>query len=82
VDGDPAGALCRFGSGVAWVAEQFAVRQWPSASIQWEVMNHENHVSIPPRAIAAGLRSVHRRRPGVHDEEIKQAQAATIEAQS
>ena len=80
VDGNVAGALCRFGSGVTWVAEQFAVRQWPSARIDWEVMNHEDHTSIPLRAISAGLRSVHRRRPGVHVEELKQAEAARLEA--
>ena len=80
VDGDPAGALCRFGSGVTWVAEQFAIRQWPSARIDWEVMNHEDHTSIPLRAISAGLRSVHRRRPGLHVEELRLEQAARLEA--
>lgn len=80
VDGDPTGALCRFGSGVTWVAEQFAIRQWPSARIDWEVMNHEDHTSIPLRAIAAGLRSVHRRRPGVHTEELAREQAARLAA--
>lgn len=62
--------LCRFGSGVAWVAEQMAVRAWPSARVHWEIMNHEDHGSIPARAVSAGLRSVFRVRPGVHDEEI------------
>jgi len=73
-------AMCRFGSGVVWVAEQFAIRQWPSARIDWEIMNHEDHASIPLRAVAAGLRSVHRRRPGVHDAEIKESQAAMLKA--
>ena len=80
VDGDPTGALCRFGSGVTWAAEQFAIRQWPSARIDWEVMNHEDHTSIPVRAISAGLRSVHRRRPGVHTEELAREQAARLAA--
>lgn len=75
VAGDPAGALCRFGSGVTWVAEQFGVRRWPSARVQWEVMGYEDHASIAPRAVAAGLRFVHQRRPGVHDAEIARAQA-------
>jgi len=73
-------AMCRFGSGVVWVAEQFAIRQWPSARIDWEIMNHEDHASIPLRAVAAGLRSVHRRRPGVHDAELKESQAAMLKA--
>jgi len=65
VTAEPAAALCRFGSGTTWVAEQFAIRRWPSARVRWEIMNQEDHVSIPARAIAAGLRSVHQRRPGV-----------------
>lgn len=69
VTAEPAAALCRFGSGTTWVAEQFAIRRWPSARVHWEIMNHEDHVSIPARAIAAGLRSVHRRRPGVQASE-------------
>jgi predicted alpha/beta superfamily hydrolase len=73
-------ALCRFGGGVVWIAEQFAIRQWPSARIEWEIMNHEDHASIQARAIAAGLRSVHRVRPGVHDAELKQLQAAAMAA--
>jgi hypothetical protein len=80
IDQDPTRALCRFGSGVTWVAEQFAIRQWPSARIQWEIMNNEDHASIAPRAIAAGLRSVHRLRPGVHDAELRAAAAAALEA--
>ncbi len=66
VDGDTTMGLCRFGSGITWVAEQFAIRGWPSARVHWEIMDKEDHVSIAPRAISAGLRSVHRRRPGVH----------------
>ena len=69
-------ALCGFGSGVIWVAEQFAIREWPSARLEWEIMNNENHTSIPARAVAAGLRSVHRIRPGVHDAELAKAMAA------
>src|SRR5262249_28581296 len=69
VNQDSIMSLCRFGSGVTWVAEQFAIRKWPSARLHWEVMNLEDHGSIAPRAIAAGLRSVHRLRPGVHDAE-------------
>jgi predicted alpha/beta superfamily hydrolase len=76
IDQDPVSALCRFGSGVTWVAEQFAIRQWPSARIDWEIMNHEDHASIAMRAIAAGLRSVHRVRPGVHGAEVKRAMEA------
>ncbi len=70
-------ALCGFGSGVTWVAEQFAIREWPSARLEWEIMNNENHTSIPARAVAAGLRSVHRIRPGVHDAELAEAMAAS-----
>jgi hypothetical protein len=69
-------ALCGFGSGVIWAAEQFAIREWPSARLEWEIMNNENHTSIPARAVAAGLRSVHRIRPGVHDAELAKAMAA------
>jgi len=78
IDQGPLQGLCRFGSGVTWVAEQLAIRQWPSARIDWEIMNHEDHMSIPLRAISAGLRSVHRRRPGVHDEDIKKASAEML----
>jgi predicted alpha/beta superfamily hydrolase len=80
VDREPMMALCRFGSGVTWVAEQFALRRWPSARIEWEIMNHEDHASIPQRAMAAGLRSVYRVRPGVHEAEIGRIQAAAMEA--
>jgi predicted alpha/beta superfamily hydrolase len=69
-------ALCRFGSGVAWVVEQFAIRHWPSARVHWEVMNNEDHASIGARGIAAGLRSVHGVRPGVHDDPARAARAA------
>lgn len=82
VDQDPPYAMLRFGSGVAWVAEQFAIRQWPSARCEWEIMNLEDHTSIGARAVAAGLRSVNRVRPGVHAAEIRQAQAAMLEAWS
>lgn len=80
IDQEPLNAMLRFGSGITWIAEQFAIRQWPSARIDWEIMNHEDHASIQLRAIAAGLRSVHRLRPGVHTAEIKEAQAALMEA--
>jgi uncharacterized protein len=73
-------AFCRFGSGVTWIAEQFAIRGWPNAKVQWEIMNNEDHVSIAPRAIAAGLRSVFRVRPGVHDAEIAREMAARLAA--
>ncbi len=80
VDQNPVGSLCRFGSGVIWTAEQFAIRQWPSARIGWEIMNNEDHASIALRAVAAGLRAVHRLRPGVHDAELQRATAAAQEA--
>lgn len=70
-------ALCRFGSAPIWAAEQFAIRQWPSARFSWEIMNNENHTSIAPRAIAAGLRAVNRLRPGVHTSELVAATAET-----
>jgi predicted alpha/beta superfamily hydrolase len=79
IDQEPFTALCRFGSGVAWIAEQFAIRQWPNARIDWEIMNNEDHGSIQFRAIAAGLRSVHRLRPGVHDAEVRRAQASLLD---
>lgn len=75
VDESVPNALCRFGSAPVWLAEQFAIRQWPSARLKWEIMNHENHVSIAPRAISAGLRSVHRLRPGIDDAELAAAAA-------
>jgi predicted alpha/beta superfamily hydrolase len=80
VDQEAVRGMCRFGSGVTWIAEQFAIRQWPSARIDWEIMNDEDHASIQLRAVAAGLRSVHRLRPGVHASELKQAQVAMMEA--
>ena len=73
IDQEPVNAMLRFGSGVTWIAEQFALRQWPSARIDWEIMNHEDHASIQLRAVATGLRSVHRLRPGMHESEIKKA---------
>lgn len=72
---NPDFALCRFGSGVTWTAERFALRQWPSARLGWEIMNHEDHTSILPRAVASGLRAVHRLRPGVHRLEVAEAAA-------
>jgi predicted alpha/beta superfamily hydrolase len=80
VDQERTPALCRFGSGVVWVAEQFAIREWPSARVEWEIMNNEDHASIQARAVAAGLRSVHRVRPGVHDAELKKAAEASQKA--
>lgn len=58
-------AFCHLGSGVIWAAEQLAIRAWKSAHVEWEVMNNENHHSIPTRAIASGLRSVFGKRPGI-----------------
>ncbi|HEY1706939.1 MAG TPA: alpha/beta hydrolase-fold protein [Rhizomicrobium sp.] len=69
-------ALCGFGAGVIWCAQQFALRGWPSASLQWEIMSNEDHASIAPRGIATGLRAVHRLRPGVHGDELAAAVAA------
>ncbi len=77
---DPLTALLRFGSGVTWVGEQFALRHWRSARVQWEIMDNEDHHSIQARGLAAGLRSVHHVRPGVHDEEIRQKQAEFAKA--
>jgi predicted alpha/beta superfamily hydrolase len=57
------GATSRFASTMARAAELFTVRQWPSGRLTWEVMNNEDHFSIVSRAVAAGLRSVHRARP-------------------
>ena len=57
-------AMCRIGSGVLWIAEQFAIRGWKSARVTWEVMKGESHVSIVARAIATGLRTVHGHQPG------------------
>jgi predicted alpha/beta superfamily hydrolase len=79
IDQEPFAASCRFGSGVTWIAEQFAIRRWPNARIDWEIMNNEDHGSIQLRAIAAGLRSVHHLRPGVHDAEVKRVQAELLE---
>lgn len=80
VDQERTPALCRFGSGVTWVAEQFAIRQWPSARLEWEIMNNEDHASIQARSVAAGLRSVHRLRPGVHDAELRRATVVNQQA--
>ncbi len=49
-------------------------------AFDWEIMNNEDHHSIAPRAIAAGLRSVHGIRPGVHDEELRRRAAAAMQA--
>lgn len=80
VDESLPNALCRFGSAPIWLAEQFAIRRWPSARLHWEIMNNENHASIAPRAIAAGIRSVHRLRPGVHTEEIRAAMPSFLQS--
>src|SRR5262249_44631413 len=80
VDQQLINAMCRFGSAVTWTAEQFAIRQWPSARIDWEIMNNEDHGSIQLRAVAAGLRSVNRLRPGVDESEVKKKQAAMLDA--
>ena len=80
IDESAVNGLCRFGSGIMWVTEQMAIRSWPSAKVHWEVMNYEDHRSIAPRAIAAGLRSVFRRRPGVHQEELAAVAAEALAA--
>ena len=72
IDATPLYGLVNFGSGILWVAEQFAVRNYPSAEVHWEIMNKEDHGSIAPRAISTGLRSVHRMRPGVHGSMIEE----------
>lgn len=59
------GATTRFASNMARAAEQFTLRQWPSGRLTWETMNNEDHYSIMPRVVSAGLRSVHGTRPGV-----------------
>ena len=82
VDEDPIAAMFRFGSAVTWTAEQFCIRRCPSARVHWDVMDHENHASIQLRAIAAGLMSVHRLRPGIHQAEIKKVNAALLESMS
>lgn len=57
------GATSQFASTMARAAEQFTLRQWPSGGLTWETMNNEDHHSIVPRAVGAGLRSVHGTRP-------------------
>lgn len=74
------GAMTRFASDMARTAELCALKQWPSLRLSWEIMDKEDHGSIVARGFAAGLRFVHRVRPGVHDEEIGKAQAAMVEA--
>jgi predicted alpha/beta superfamily hydrolase len=59
------GATTRFASIMARAAELFTLRQWPTGRLVWEIMNNEDHLSVLPRAVAAGLRSVHRNRPKV-----------------
>jgi hypothetical protein len=79
VGGDADSALCGFGAGVTWCAQQFALCQWPRARLSWEIMNNEDHSSIAPRGIATGLRAVHRMRPGI-DREALAAAAARLHA--
>ena len=81
VDENQITALIHFGSGVTWVAEQFALRNYPSAEVHWEIMNLEDHASIAPRGIASGLRSVHKLRPGVHSENIARTMAERMSVQ-
>jgi hypothetical protein len=69
-------AISREASGVVWTAEQFAIRKWPSARIDWEIMDFEDHATNMQRAVSAGLRSVHRIRPGRDDEEVRKRLAA------
>jgi predicted alpha/beta superfamily hydrolase len=73
-------ALTRIGAGVIWTAEQFAIRNWPSARLGWEIMNHQDHASVTPRAVAAGLRFVHQIQPGVHDAELRRKLGELITA--
>ena len=80
IDDSFVSSLCRFGGGVIWAAEQFSIRQWPSARVRWEIMNNENHASIASRAISAGLRSVHGVRPGVNDDAVRKQTAAMLDA--
>lgn len=72
-------ALCGFGAGVIWCAQQFALRGWASTRLQWEIMNNEDHASIAPRGIATGLRAVHHLRPGIYGAELAVAAAALEE---
>jgi hypothetical protein len=65
IDQAPIMALCRFGSGVLWVVEQFTIRGWKNARVTWEIMNDEDHSSALPRGINTGLRAVHGTRPHV-----------------
>jgi predicted alpha/beta superfamily hydrolase len=58
-------ATARFASTMVRAAELFTHRQWPNGRLVWETMNNEDHYSVVPRAIAAGLRSVHGTRPAV-----------------
>jgi predicted alpha/beta superfamily hydrolase len=71
--GGPYGAMNRFSSVMTRTAELFISRQWKSGHLEWEIMNKEDHGSIVPRAIAAGLRSVHRTHPNIP---ISSAEAA------
>jgi predicted alpha/beta superfamily hydrolase len=73
-------AMARIGSAVVWTAEQFALRGWPSARLGWEIMRNEDHASVTPRAISAGLRFVHQMQPGVHDDNIAQWLASAARA--
>jgi predicted alpha/beta superfamily hydrolase len=65
VASNPVYSRCHIAGGVIWTAEQFAIRGWKSAHVAWEIMQNEDHSSCLPRAIAAGLRSVFRKRPGI-----------------
>lgn len=71
------GGTARFASIMARTAELFTLRQWPGGRLVWEIMNNEDHMSILPRAIAAGLRSVHASRPKVGMEITAKAASAS-----
>lgn len=65
VGADRTRGLARHGSGVTWIAEQFAIRGYKSARLEWEILNNEDHASSPTRGVASGLRSVYGKRPGI-----------------
>jgi len=74
----PPGAMCRYSSVMTRTAESFTLRQWKSGRLEWEIMNKENHPSILPRAISAGLRSVHRARPDARTSAHERSCAALL----
>jgi predicted alpha/beta superfamily hydrolase len=73
-------ALVHEASGVLWTVEQFMVRNWRSARIDWEIMDFEDHASSAQRGVTSGLKSVHHVRPGRDDEEIRRLMQAMTPA--